>query len=167
MIRNEQGDIATFHGDVIVNAANNHLQLGAGVAGAIRRRGGESIQQECNEYIRVHGAINVGDAVATRAGDLAARWIIHAAAMGDSPASSASIDNATRRALEIANELGARSMALPVLGSGVGGFPFRAAATIMIAAIRAHRAAHGEPEDVVLYGFTASDVKELRSLILA
>ena len=166
MIRIEHGDIATFQGDAIVNAANNHLQLGAGVAGAIRKRGGETIQQECNEYIRVHGSVSIGDAVATRAGDLPARWVIHAAAMGDQPASSTSIESATRRALEVARELGARTIAFPILGSGVGGFSFRTSAETMISVIRAHRAAYGEPEEVVLYGYTAADVKELRSLLL-
>src|SRR5688500_8367624 len=131
MIRIEQGDIATYTGDAIVNAANNHLQLGAGVAGAMRRRGGNAVLPECNEYIRTHEAIDVGDAIATRAGDLAVRWVIHAAAMGDQPASASSIENATRSALDVARELGARRVAFPVLGAGVGGFSFRASAEIM------------------------------------
>ncbi|MDH5548744.1 MAG: macro domain-containing protein, partial [Gemmatimonadota bacterium] len=82
-----QGDITSYGGDAIVNAANNHLQLGAGVAGAIRRAGGGTIQEECDR----HGPIRVGAAAITGAGTLSARWVIHAAAMGDEPVSERSI----------------------------------------------------------------------------
>ena len=167
MIRVEQGDISAYGGDAVVNAANNRLQLGAGVAGAIRRRGGPAIQQECNEYLRQHGAIRVGEAVATRGGELPAQWVIHAAAMSDEPASARSIAQATASALATAREIGARSVAFPVLGSGVGGFAFREAAVLMLSAIREQIAAHGEPDEVVMYGYTAEDARELRELVAA
>lgn len=159
-----QGDITDFRGDAVVNAANNHLQLGAGVAGAIRRRGGPSIQRECDTYIRAHGPIRVGEAVATGGGGLAARWVIHAAAMGDEPASERSIRAATASALQVASELKARSIAFPVLGSGVAGFPLERAAAVMLEAVRA---APSVPEDLVFYGYTPADAAVLRHLVEA
>ena len=82
-IRVERGDISAFDGDAVVNAANNHLRLGAGVAGALARRGGPAIQQECDEHVRAHGPLSVGDAALTGGGRLPARHVIHAAAMGE------------------------------------------------------------------------------------
>jgi O-acetyl-ADP-ribose deacetylase (regulator of RNase III) len=162
-IRVLQGDITTFTGDALVNAANNHLVLGAGVAGAVRRAGGPSIQQECDAYVRRHGPIRVGEAMATGAGALAVRWVIHAAAMGDEPASDRTIREATASALRVAEGLSARSVAFPVLGSGVAGFPFPRAAELMLAAMRSHAGAC--PEEAVLYGYSAADAEVLRRLL--
>ena len=94
----QQGDITQYDGDAVVNAANNHLVLGAGVAGAIRKRGGPTIQEECDR----HGPIRVGEAAITGAGDLTARWVIHAAAMGDEPVSERSIRESTTASLDLA-----------------------------------------------------------------
>lgn len=162
MIRVEQGDIATFSGDAVVNAANNHLQLGAGVAGAMRRAGGPSIQRECDAYVAAHGTIRVGEAVATGAGDMACQWVIHAAAMGDEPASERSIRAATVAALAEARRLGAGQVAFPVLGSGVAGFPFRRAAEIML---RVLRPAADDFDEIVLYGYRPEDARELSRLL--
>ena len=126
-----QADITSLAVDAIVNAANNHLILGSGVAGAILAKGGWSIQEECDAYVRQHGPLKVGEAAVTGAGDLPARFVIHAAAMGDEPASSDSIRRATRNALTLATEHGVATLAFPVLGAGVGGFPFNEAARIM------------------------------------
>ena len=93
-----QGDITTYAGDAIVNAANNHLVLGAGVAGAIRRAGGPAIQDECDR----HGPIRVGEAALTGAGRLGVRWVIHAAAMGDEPVSERSIRESTGASIRLA-----------------------------------------------------------------
>ncbi|MBX6363095.1 MAG: macro domain-containing protein [Gemmatimonadetes bacterium] len=161
-VRVATGDLTGFDGDAVVNAANNHLVLGAGVARAIRRRGGPRIQEECDAYVRRHGPIRVGEAVATTAGELPARWVIHAAAMGDEPASARTIRDATASALRVASELGVRRVAFPVLGSGVGGVPLRRAARAMLAAIEAHA---GPPEEVVLYGYTPDDAAELEALL--
>ncbi|HYB42856.1 MAG TPA: macro domain-containing protein, partial [Candidatus Methylomirabilis sp.] len=98
MIRAARGDITTYAGCAIVNAANNHLRLGAGVAGAIARRGGPAIQAECDR----HGPIRVGEAALTGAGDLPCRYVIHAAAMGDEPVSERSIRDATEASLALA-----------------------------------------------------------------
>ena len=165
LIRVEQGDISAFPGDGVVNAANNHLRMGSGVAGALYQRGGHQIQEECNEYVRLHGPLEVGDAAITGAGTLQCQWVIHAAAMGDTPPSEDSIRSSTRRALELAAAKGLKSLAFPVLGSGVGGFSFEQAARTMLDQIRAHARASELPEIVVLFGFTESDAATLRRLV--
>lgn len=165
LIRVEEGDLSAFTGDAVVNAANNHLVLGAGVAGAIARRGGPTIQAECEEIIRRQGPLEVGGAAVTGAGDLPADMVIHAAAMGDEAASLDSIRSATRTSLRLATEREADSVAFPVLGSGVGGMAFEEAARAMIEVIRAHGNEHDRPEVVVLYGYTAEQAQALRRLV--
>jgi O-acetyl-ADP-ribose deacetylase len=129
-----EGDITVLEVDAIANAANDHLWMGAGVAGAIKRAGGEGIEREAV----AQGPIAVGDAVATGAGRLAARWVVHAALMGqDLTTSAVAIRAATRRTLEVADELGAESLALPAFGTGVGGFPLDECARLMVAEARA------------------------------
>ena len=129
-----EGDIAAMAVDAVANAANNYLWMGAGVAGALKRAGGEEIEREA----MTQGPIEVGDAVATGAGRLPARWVIHAAVMGQDLATSAdAIRRATRRTLELADELGAESLALPAFGTGVGGFPLDECAEIMVVEARA------------------------------
>ncbi len=129
------GDIAALEVDAIANAANDRLWMGAGVAGAIKRAGGEEIEREAV----AKGPIAVGDAVATGGGRLAARWVIHAAVMGqDLQTNAEAISNATRRTLAVADELGAESLALPAFGTGVGGFPLDECARLMVEAVRAH-----------------------------
>lgn len=128
-LRVVEGDITALEVDAIANAANDHLWMGAGVAGAIKRAGGEEIEREAI----AKGPIAVGDAVATGAGSLRARHVIHAAVMGqDLRTSAAAIESATRRTLEVAEELGLRSVALPAFGTGVGGFPLVECAGLMV-----------------------------------
>ena len=130
-----EGDIAALDVDAVANAANDRLWMGAGVAGALKRAGGDEIEREAV----AKGPIAVGDAVATGAGRLPARWVIHAAVMGQDLRTSAdAIETATRRALEVADELGAESLALPAFGTGVGGFPLDECAGLMVAAVRAY-----------------------------
>jgi O-acetyl-ADP-ribose deacetylase len=130
-----EGDIAALDVDAIANAANNHLWMGAGVAGAIKRAGGEEIEREAV----AKGPIEIGDAVATGAGRLKVRHVIHGAVMGqDLRTNGELIERTTRRCLEVAEELGARSLALPAFGTGVGGFPVAECARIMVSAVRAH-----------------------------
>jgi O-acetyl-ADP-ribose deacetylase (regulator of RNase III) len=130
-----EGDIAALAVDAIANAANNHLWMGAGVAGAIKRTGGEEIEREAV----AKGPVEVGDAVATGAGTLKARYVIHGAVMGqDLRTNGELIERTTRRCLEVAEELGARSLALPAFGTGVGGFSVSECAGIMVSAVRAH-----------------------------
>ena len=128
--------------DAIANAANTQLVHGGGVAGAIRRAGGPEVQRESDE----RAPIGLGEAVETTAGDMPARWVIHAATMElGGPTSAEIIERATRSTLAKAEELGARSLALVAFGTGVGGFPLDDAARIMVAAAREHagRAASG------------------------
>jgi O-acetyl-ADP-ribose deacetylase (regulator of RNase III) len=130
-----EGDIAALAVDAIANAANDHLWMGAGVAGAIKRAGGEEIEREAV----AQGPIAIGDAVATGAGRLAARWVIHAAVMGqDLRTSTDAIARATRRTLEVADELEAESLALPAFGTGVGGFPLGECAQLMVDTVRSY-----------------------------
>ncbi|MGQ9674665.1 MAG: macro domain-containing protein [Chloroflexota bacterium] len=130
-----KGDITGLDVDAIVNAANNHLWMGAGVAGAIKRVGGQEIEDEAVRK----GPIAVGEAVVTGAGRLKARHVIHAAVMGQGLSTNAEkIAAATRNSLLRAEELGLKSIAFPALGTGVGGFPLSTAAEVMVSAVREH-----------------------------
>src|SRR5581483_9545020 len=142
-IRVVQQDIATLDVDAVVNAANDHLWMGAGVAGALKRAGGAEIEREAMSK----GTIPVGDAVVTGAGRLVARHVIHAAVMGqDLRTSAEAIARATESALARAEEIGARTVALPAFGTGVGGFPLVECARIMVDRVRAHA---GSIEEVI------------------
>src|SRR5437660_1465271 len=115
-----EGDITKLEVDAIANAANDRLWMGVGVAGAIKRAGGEEIEREAV----AQGPIAVGEAVATGAGRLAARYVIHGAVMGQDLRTDAdTIRRTTQSCLRVANELGLESLALPAFGTGVGGFP--------------------------------------------
>lgn len=130
-----EGDITALDVDAVANAANNHLWMGSGVAGAIKRAGGEEIE---NEAV-AKGPIEVGDAVATTAGCLAARWVVHGAVMGQDLRTSAElVRGTTESCLRVAEELGAESLALPAFGTGVGGFPVEECAQIMVGTVRRH-----------------------------
>lgn len=161
-IRAVRGDITTYEGDAIVNAANNRLQLGAGVAGAIAKKGGPSIQEECDD----HGPIRVGEAAITGAGKLPVRHVIHAAAMGDEPASERSIRNATRHALRLADENDIRTIAFPILASGVAGFRVDESARIMIEAIHGYLdETDSELKEIALYGYSDADAATVRQAL--
>jgi O-acetyl-ADP-ribose deacetylase len=124
-----EGDIAQLDVDAIANAANNHLWMGAGVAGAIKREGGSVIEAEA----MAQGPVEVGDVVVTGGGSLKAKNVIHGAVMGQDLRTNAElVARTTRRVLEAADELGARSVALPAFGTGVGGFPLAEAAEIIV-----------------------------------
>jgi O-acetyl-ADP-ribose deacetylase (regulator of RNase III) len=130
-----EGDIATLAVDAVANAANDHLWMGAGVAGALKRAGGDEIEREA----MANGPIAVGDAVATGAGSLSARWVIHGAVMGQDLRTNADlVERTTRSVLRVADELGAESLALPAFGTGVGGFPLDECARLMVGAVRAY-----------------------------
>jgi O-acetyl-ADP-ribose deacetylase (regulator of RNase III) len=139
--------------------------MGAGVAGALFRRGGHVIQEECDRIVRDRGPLRVGEAAITGAGTLDVRWVIHAAAMGDVPPSDESIRWATRSSLTLAAEHRMESVAFPVLGSGVGSFGFEAAALLMLEEIRAHGQNAELPDIVVMYGFTEADAATLRRMV--
>ncbi len=140
------GDIAEQATDAVVNAANNHLWMGSGVAGAIKAKGGVEIEREAMEL----GPIEPGQAVTTSAGRLKARYCIHAAVMGQDLATSPDlITKATRSALAETARLGLDSVAFPALGTGVGRFPVEACARLMIAAAIGHSRVNPRPGSVV------------------
>ena len=130
-----QGDLTEARVDAIVNAANNDLMLGGGVAGAIRTKGGPSIQEECNRI----GTIRIGEAAITGGGKLAARHVIHAASMrlGGST-SEQGLRESTRNSLLRAKENGLESIAFPAIGTGIAGFPMDRCAVVMLEEIRGH-----------------------------
>ena len=140
-----QGDLTRQDVDAIVNAANNDLELGGGVAGAIARAGGPAIQAEC----RTIGPVEVGDAAITSGGNLKARYVIHAASMRlGSRASADSLRQSTRRSLEIASEKGLRSIAFPAVGTGIARFPLDECARIMVDEVIAHASTRSSLEEV-------------------
>jgi O-acetyl-ADP-ribose deacetylase (regulator of RNase III) len=131
-----QADVTRLDVDAIANAANTQLKHGGGVAGAISRAGGPEVQRESDE----RAPIALGDAVETTAGDMPARWVIHAATMElGGPTSADIIERATSSTLAKAEELGCRSLALVAFGTGVGGFPLDEAARLMVGAAREHQ----------------------------
>lgn len=146
-----EGDITEQAVDAIVNAANSELVLGAGVAGAIREKGGPTIQAECD----AHGAIAVGEAAITGAGNLPARYVIHAAGMSPGGAADAeSIRSSLAASLRLANESGCRSIAIPAIGAGIGGFSTQRCAEILVAEAERHLEGETSLEEVrfVLFG---------------
>jgi O-acetyl-ADP-ribose deacetylase (regulator of RNase III) len=131
----EQTDITKLEVDAIANAANTELRHGGGVAGAISRAGGPSVQAESHD----RAPIGLGEAVETTAGELPCRWVIHAATMElGGPTSAEIIRQATASTLAKADELGVRSLALVAFGTGVGGFPLDEAARIEVDEVRSH-----------------------------
>ncbi|MBV6395908.1 MAG: O-acetyl-ADP-ribose deacetylase [Anaerolineales bacterium] len=131
-----QGDITLEEVDAIVNAANEHLQHGGGVAWAIVRRGGETIQQESDAWIRKHGPVPHSRPAWTRAGSLPARFVIHAVGpvWGDGDEDKKLADS-VGGSLRVADELKCESIAFPAVSTGIFGFPKDRAAGIMFKTI--------------------------------
>jgi O-acetyl-ADP-ribose deacetylase len=125
------GDITEMDTDAIVNAANAQLILGGGVAGAIRRKGGPAIQQECNKI----GGTFVGGAVITTGGNLKAKYVVHAVGprMGEGD-EDAKLESATLNSLKLADEHKLKSISFPAISAGIFGFPIERCAEIMLRA---------------------------------
>lgn len=131
----QQGDITDAAVDAIVNAANTQLQLGAGVAGAVRRKGGPTIQHECDAI----GPVPLGEAALTRGGQLAAPYVIHAASMHlGGVTNEKSLRDATVHSLQRAVEKQLISIAFPAIGTGIAGFPIDRCAAIMLEEVQKH-----------------------------
>ncbi len=146
-----EGDITARTADAIVNAANNHLWMGSGVAGAIKRKGGELIEREAV----AQGPIAVGSAVVTSAGALPCKFVIHAAAMGqDLTTDAAKISAATASSLQKCADFKLDSVSFPALGTGVGGFSIAECAALMLSELAAHFGKSRYPSKVefVLFG---------------
>jgi O-acetyl-ADP-ribose deacetylase (regulator of RNase III) len=145
-----QFDITKLAVDAITNAANTDLRHGGGVAGAIVRAGGRVIQEESDEL----APIGLGEAVATTAGEMPAKWVIHAATMRlGGPTSAEIIRTATASALVKVDELGGKSLGLVAFGTGVGGFPVEEAARIEVQEVRRHLSEGSGLERVVFAVF--------------
>jgi O-acetyl-ADP-ribose deacetylase (regulator of RNase III) len=156
MIEVIEGDITKLEVDAIANAANTQLQHGGGVAGAISRAGGPEVQRESDEK----APIGLGEAVETTAGEMPSRWVIHAATMElGGPTSAEIIRRATASTLKLADELGAKSLALVAFGTGVGGFPLEEAARIEVEEARRHLEGSSGLERVV-FAVRGSDARE-------
>jgi O-acetyl-ADP-ribose deacetylase len=150
-----EGDLTEQQVDAIVNAANNELQHGGGVAGAISRRGGPGIQAESDR----HGPVAVGEAAITGGGSLPARYGIHAASMRLGGRTTAeSLRSSMDHVFRLARERGLRTIAVPAVGTGIARFPMRDCAEIMADSVAGAAAADGAPEEVrfVLYGGSAA-----------
>jgi O-acetyl-ADP-ribose deacetylase (regulator of RNase III) len=163
-----QGDIADQQTDAIVNAANNQLWMGAGVAGAIKRKGGPEIEEEAMS----NGPIAIGTAVSTSAGALKAKRVIHAAVMGQDLHTNAEfIRSATLKSLALAENEGLASISFPALGTGVGGFSLFHCASLMIGLAIEFMIGAKKIREVrfVLYDHEAADIfeKELKTRFTA
>jgi putative ATPase len=156
MIRLARGDLTQESTDAIVNAANSQLAHGGGVAGAIVRAGGRQIQDESDAWVRQHGPVPHDRPAITTAGSLPTRFVIHAVGPiwgeGDEPAKLAA---AVRGALELAEQRGLASLAMPAISTGIFGFPKQLAAQVIWQAIKDFAQAHpgGSLRDIrlVLY----------------
>jgi O-acetyl-ADP-ribose deacetylase (regulator of RNase III) len=153
----QQGDLTDMDADAIVNAANNDLQLGAGVAGAIRRKGSDEIQRECDDI----GSIPVGYAAITGGGKLKARHVIHAASMQiGGRTTAAALRTSVAHSLRIASERGLKTIAFPAVGTGIAGFPIEECATIMLDEAAKHLSHETSLEKIyfVLFDEKACDI---------
>jgi O-acetyl-ADP-ribose deacetylase (regulator of RNase III) len=153
------GDLVEQDVDAIVNAANNDLVLGAGVAGAIRRRGGATIQQECD----AHGPVKIGEAAITSAGELPARHVIHAASMGLGGRTTAhSLRSSMDHVFRLAREHGVHTIAIPAVGTGIAGFAMDECARVMAQSLDGALSGGWSPQEVrfVLFGDSAKHIFE-------
>lgn len=157
-----QGDITEENVDAIVNPANTDLILGAGVAGAIRSKGGHTIVKEC----QAHGPVPLGGAAVTSAGKLPARLIIHAAVMtwGGKPTKE-SIQEATYNSLKAATKRGLETVSFPALGTGVGGFPMEESAEIMVKTTLQFLAENATPKKVRFVLLDEQGVKVFQEVV--
>lgn len=157
-----QGDIAAQSAEALVNAAGTSLEMGSGVAGALRRGAGGPINAEATSK----GPVDLGEIVVTDAYDLNAEFVIHAVAMphyGDGKATDVSIRTASQNTLEKADELGCDSLVIPVLGTGVAGFEFERGAQLICDEIISY-----EPStltDVRIIAYSEADYEQLKSVV--
>ena len=160
----QQGDITDADVDAVVNAANTRLQLGAGVAGAIRRKGGPTIQQECDAV----GPVSLGEAAITGSGQLKARYVIHAASMHlGGLTNEGSLRDATVNSLKRAVEKKLTSIAFPAIGTGVAGFPLNRCAQVILEEVRRHLSGPTTLERVLFVLFDAPALQAFQQTLTA
>ena len=163
-IRIEHGDITESKVDVIVNAANSHLSHGAGVAGAISSAAGPGLDRESDELISRDGPVPVGGVAVTGAYALDARWVIHAVGPRyglEEGSDSGLLASAYRSSLEKAIELGAQSIAFPVISAGIYGYPIEEATTIAVET----SAPFADRLDIVFVAFDAETMGHLEAAL--
>jgi O-acetyl-ADP-ribose deacetylase (regulator of RNase III) len=156
-----QGDIAAQSADALVNAAGTSLEMGSGVAGALRRGAGEQINEDATEK----GPVDLGEVAVTDAYDLDAEYVIHAAAMphyGDGKATEESIQAATENSLQKADELGCESVVFPVLGTGAAGFGFERGAELVCSTVDDYQPS--TLTDVQVIAYSEVDYEMLRKV---
>ncbi len=164
-----EGDITELEVDAIVNAANEHLAHGGGVAGAILRKGGPVIQEESYKWVREHGLVPTGSAAITSGGRLKARYVIHAVGpiYDGTPRSAELLAAAVRAALRLADENRVKSVAMPAISTGIFGYPVAEAARVILRTVIEYLKGNTKLERVVccLYGRPTFDVfaKELEA----
>lgn len=157
------GDITQLRADAIVNPANSSMLMGGGVAGAIKRAGGAEIQAEALKK----APVKVGDAIATKAGKLAAKFVIHTPTM-DRPAIRIDTGNARlamHAALNCARDLKISNVAFPGLGTGVGGLTMEAASNIMMEELKQHLDTHSTLDEVMFVGYSAEASEEFKRAV--
>jgi O-acetyl-ADP-ribose deacetylase len=156
------GDITLEATDAIVNAANAHLTPGAGVCGAIRAAGGDTIFDECADIVRRRGPLSAGEAAITGAGRLRCRHVIHAVGpvwRGGAVGEPAALASCYRGSLALAEQHGLGSISFPSISTGIYGYPVADAATVALQAVREHLAANARPALVRFVLFTTSDLR--------
>ncbi len=144
----KRGDLTKQKVDAVCNPANSLMNMGGGAAGALKRAGGEEIEREALK----HAPVPVGKAIATAAGKLQARWVVHAPTMERPaiPTTGEKVYLATKAALDCAEQAGAESIVLPGMGTGVGGVPFEGAAEAMIKALKEFAPAAKSLKEIIL-----------------
>ncbi|MGH2671186.1 MAG: macro domain-containing protein [bacterium] len=166
-----EGDITEEESDAIVNAANEMLAHGGGLAAAIVRKGGRVIQEQSSRWVAEHGPVHTGGAALTSGGDLKARYVIHAVGpiwSGGSRKEEHLLHSAVRTALALADEHGLRSIAIPAISTGIFGYPKRLAAPVIVGAIVDYVQEHPESglEDIRICTMTAADAAPFKDEIL-
>ena len=164
-IRTTTADITSLAVDAIVNAANEHLVHGGGVAAAIARAGAPAVEEESGEWIRLHGPLGPGQTAVTGAGGMKARWVIHVVGPRYRPGqdNAGLLAEAVQASLDQALALGARTVALPAISAGVFGYPREDATRVIAAAVIAWRNRHDNLLDqVVLVGYDEATTEDFR-----
>ena len=160
----QQGDITDADVDAVVNAANTRLQLGAGVAGAIRRKGGPTIQQECDAI----GLVSLGEAATTGGGQLKAQYVIHAASMHlGGLTTEDSLRDSTVNSLKRAVEKQLTSIAFPAIGTGIAGFPLDRCANVMLEEVRKHLNNQTTLQRILFVLFDDAALKTFQMILVA
>jgi O-acetyl-ADP-ribose deacetylase (regulator of RNase III) len=163
IVRAVHGDLTTEEVDAVVNAANSRLAHGGGVAGAISRAGGPTVQEESDRVVADRGPVPTGSAAVTGGGDLAARWVVHAVGpvFHGGPDDERLLRSAVVAALEAAAGVGARSIAFPAISAGIYGYPRQDATRVIAAGVVHWVARHpGSFDEVVLVGYDAAAAQD-------